>query len=260
MSKLAGKTAIITGGSAGIGRAIATSFADHGARIVITSRSFDRASSVADTIRDNGGEAIGLAADVADYEAMTNLVAATVDEFGRLDVMVNNAGMTVIEPAESFDPADWRRVIDVDLTGVFFGCQLAAQQMIDQGDGGAILNISSMLGEMGLKERSAYCAAKGGVNNLTRTLAVEWAPHDIAVNALAPGYIHTAITDQTQASAGYTEDDIKKRTPAARFGTPEEMAACARFLVSADTFVTGEILTADGGWSVDAWRYWEDRG
>ena len=259
MSALDGKTAVVTGGSKGIGRAIAASFAAQGAAVVVTSRSADRATDAAAEIQDEGGEAIGRAADVADYDAMEQLIAGTVTEYGRLDVMVNNAGMTVIEPATTFDPDDWRRVIDVDLTGVFFGSQLAARQMIDQGNGGAILNISSMMGKMGLARRAAYCAAKGGVDNLTRTLAVEWAPYDISVNALAPGYIHTDITDQTQDSAGYTEDDIRKRTPMERFGTPEEMAECATFLVSGTNFVTGEVLTADGGWTADAWRYEEDR-
>lgn len=259
MSDMNGTTAVVTGGSSGIGRAIAGEFVERGARVVVTSRSADRAERAAAELREEGGEVTGLAADVADHDAMEGLIEATVDTYDRLDVMVNNAGMTVIEPATTLDPEDWRRVIDVDLTGVFFGSRLAARQMIDQGDGGAILNVSSMMGSMGLKLRAAYCAAKGGVDNLTRTLAVEWAPHGIAVNALAPGYIHTEITDQTQDSAGYTIEDVEKRTPMERFGEPEEMARCAAFLVAGDTFVTGEILTADGGWSADAWRYWDDR-
>jgi NAD(P)-dependent dehydrogenase (short-subunit alcohol dehydrogenase family) len=174
--------------------------------------------------------------------------------------MVNNAGITNIQPAEDFDPEQWREVIDVDLNGVFFGAQVAANQMIDQGEGGAILNISSMMGDMGFKMRAPYCAAKGGVDNLTQTLAVEWADHDIAVNALAPGFIYTDITDQTQDSAGYTNEDVRKRTPMARFGSLEEMTECALFLVSRNNYVTGEVLNADGGWTADAWRYWDDRG
>lgn len=259
MSSLAGQTAIITGASKGIGKGIAAEFVDAGANVVVNSRSQERADEAAAAITEDGGNAIGVAADVTEYDAVQGLVEAAVDAYGSLDIMINNAGMTVITPAEEFDPADWRQVIDVDLTGVFFGSQLAAEQMIAQGTGGSILNVSSMMGEMGLKMRSAYCAAKGGVNNLTRTLAVEWAPHDITVNALAPGYIRTDITEQTQQSAGYTERDIQTRTPMERFGTVEEMASCAAFLVAQDNFVTGEVLTADGGWTADAWRYWEDR-
>jgi 3-oxoacyl-[acyl-carrier protein] reductase len=125
--------------------------------------------------------------------------------------------------------------------------------MIEQGSGGAILNVSSIMGELGLHQRAPYCAAKAGVNNLTRTLAVEWAPHGIHVNALAPGFVRTDITDQTQSSADYTDEDIRRRTPLGRFGTLEEMAECATFLVGTDHYVTGEVLHADGGWTAYAW-------
>ncbi|MFC6723537.1 SDR family NAD(P)-dependent oxidoreductase [Halobium palmae] len=251
--KLSDETAIVTGSSDGIGEAIAKRFAAEGANVVTNSRSRDRAETVAEEIRDDGGTAIAVEADVTEHDAVRNLVDAAVDEFGTLDVMVNNAGTTTVAPAEEFDPDEWRRIVDVDLNGVFFGAQLAGRRMIEQGTGGSILNVSSMMGEQGLHERSAYCAAKGGVNNLTRTLAVEWAEHDIHVNALAPGFIRTDITDQTQSAADYTDEDIRERTPFDRFGTPEEMAECATFLVGGDHFVTGEILRADGGWTPFAW-------
>ncbi|MDX1745067.1 MAG: SDR family oxidoreductase, partial [Halobacteriales archaeon] len=134
----------------------------------------------------------------------------------------------------------------------------AARQLIDQGEGGAIVNISSMVGHQGLQQRSPYCASKGGVDNLTRTLAVEWADHDITVNALAPGYIETEITAQTMGDAGYTMEDIERRTPLGRWGTLDEMAECALFLASRNNYVTGEILTADGGWSAFAWGARDD--
>ena len=251
--RLSGQTAIVTGSSSGIGRAIAHRFAVEGANVVTNSRSRERAMETAEAIRDAGGTAVAVESDVTDYENMTSLVEATVDEFGSLDVMVNNAGVTTIGQAELFDPEDWRQVIDVDLTGVFFGSQLAGRQMIEQGSGGAILNISSMLGEQGLQGRAPYCAAKAGVNNLTRTLAIEWASHEIFVNALAPGFIQTDITEQTRSSANYTNEDICKRTPLDRFGTLEEIAECATFLVGNDHFVTGEVLRADGGWTAYAW-------
>lgn len=251
--KLSGQTAVVTGSSTGIGAAIAKQFAKEGANVVTNSRSLDRAETTAAEIRDAGGTAVAVESDVAEYEAMESLVEATVEEFGSLDIMVNNAGLTKIGPAEEIDPSDWRHVIDVDLTGVFFGAQLAGRQMIAQGTGGSILNVSSMLGEQGLQKRAPYCAAKAGVNNLTRTLAVEWAPHEIYVNGLAPGFIRTDITEQTQSSADYTDDDIRNRTPLDRFGSLEEMANCATFLVSNDHYVTGEILRADGGWTAYAW-------
>lgn len=251
--RLAGRTAIVTGSSAGIGAAIAKRFAEEGANVVTNSRSLERAEQTASEIREAGGTAIAVEADVTDYEAVESLVDTAVAEFGRLDVMVNNAGLTRIGPAEEIDPADWRTAIDVDLTGVFFGAQLAGRQMIEQDAGGSILNVSSMMGEQGLVKRAPYCAAKAGVNNLTRTLAVEWAQHDIYVNALAPGFIKTDITDQTQSSADYTDEDIRDRTPLGRYGTHEEMATCATFLVGRDHYVTGEILRADGAWTPNAW-------
>ncbi|NHN60710.1 MULTISPECIES: SDR family NAD(P)-dependent oxidoreductase [Halorussus] len=251
--RLSGETAIVTGSSQGIGKGIAERFAAEGANVVVNSRSADRAESVAADIEEAGGTAIGVEADVTDEDEMAALVETTVEEFGRLDVMVNNAGVTTLGPAEEFDVEEWRKVVDVDLVGTFIGCQAAGRQMIEQDGEGAILNISSLMGGRGLQLRSPYCASKAGVNNLTRTLAVEWAEHDVYVNALAPGFIWTEITDQTQSSGGYTDDDIRDRTPLHRFGTVEEMAECALFLVGRNNFVTGEVLTADGGWQAYGW-------
>ncbi|MFC6734210.1 MULTISPECIES: SDR family NAD(P)-dependent oxidoreductase [unclassified Haladaptatus] len=248
-----GQTAIVTGSSKGIGKAIAMKFAAEGANVVTNSRSYERAAETSEEIEAAGGTALPVETDVSDPDSVAALVDATVERFGRLDVMVNNAGMTIIGPAEEMDPADWQKVIDVDLSGVFYGSQAAGRQLIEQGDGGAIVNVSSMMGSMGLDRRTPYCAAKGGVDNMTRTLAVEWAEHDIHVNALAPGYIRTAITDQSQASAGYTDQDIQNRTPLGRYGSTEEMANCVLFLAAQNNFVTGEVLTADGGWSAYAW-------
>jgi 3-oxoacyl-[acyl-carrier protein] reductase len=259
MRSISGQTTIITGASKGIGNAMAERFVDEGANVVVNSRSQERADEAAAEIASNGS-AVGIAADMSEYEDVKKLVDGAAEEFGSVDIMINNAGITNIGPAEKLSPEEWREVIDVNLNGVFFGSQVAGERMIEQGDGGAILNISSMMGDMGFKMRSPYCAAKGGVNNLTQTLAVEWADYDICVNALAPGFIYTNITDQTQDSAGYTDEDVRKRTPMNRYGSLKEMTECALFLVSRDNYVTGEILNADGGFSADAWRYWADRG
>ncbi|GAA0271124.1 SDR family NAD(P)-dependent oxidoreductase [Halobacterium noricense] len=251
--RLSGDTAIITGSSQGIGKGIAEHFAAEGANVVVNSRSQERAEEAAAAIEADGGTAIGVEADVTDEDEMEALVQTTVEEFGSLDVFVNNAGVTTLGPAEEFDIDDWREVVNVDLVGTFVGCQAAGRQMIAQDEGGAILNMSSLMGGRGLQLRSPYCASKAGVNNLTQTLAVEWAEHDIHVNALAPGFIWTEITEQTQGSAGYTNDDIRDRTPLGRFGTVDEMAECALFLVSRNNFVTGEVLYADGGWQAYGW-------
>ncbi|PSP45034.1 short-chain dehydrogenase [Halobacteriales archaeon QH_6_64_20] len=250
-----GETAIVTGSSKGIGKEIATAFAREGANVVTNSRSDDRAAAAAAEIREDveGASILAVECDVTEPESVSALVDATVEEFGALDVMVNNAGMTIVDPAEEQSPESWQRVIDVDLSGVFYGSQAAGRRMIERGTGGAVVNVSSMMGRMGLGGRAPYCAAKAGVDNLTRTLAVEWAEHDVHVNALAPGYVHTAITDQSMESAGYTAEEVRNRTPLDRFGTPEEMAECALFLASRNNFVTGEVLTADGGWTAFAW-------
>ena len=253
MGDMDGQTAIVTGSSSGIGKAIAERFAEEGASVVTNSRSEERAEAAAEEIREAGGSAVGAAADVSDYDAVEGLVDAAVEEFGGLDVLVNNAGHTITGPSEELAIEDWRSVVDVDLSGVYYCSRAAGRRFIDQGDGGAIVNVSSMMGHQGLHKRAAYCAAKAGVDNLTRTLAVEWAEHEIYVNSLAPGYIRTPITDQTMETAGYDEEDIQNRTPLGRFGSLEEMAECALFLASRNNFVTGEVLTADGGWTAFAW-------
>lgn len=253
MERLTDRTAVVTGSSGGIGKAIAERFAAEGANVVTNSRARERAEAAATTIRESGGAAIGIEADVSDPDAVDRLVAGAINEFGRIDIMVNNAGYNVIAPAEEFAPADWQAVLDVNLSGTFFGAQAAARRMIEQGDGGQIINISSMMGAQGLHQRAAYCASKAGINNLTRVCAVEWGGHDIQVNALAPGYIRSEMTDEAMAGAGFTEQDVRDRTPLDRWGRLDEMATCAAFLAAGEHFMSGEVLTADGGWSAFAW-------
>ncbi|QRV17957.1 SDR family oxidoreductase (plasmid) [Haloterrigena salifodinae] len=246
-------TVIVTGSSKGIGKALAERFAAEGANVVVNSRDGARAEAVAEEIVADGGTAAGIEADVSDRDEVQALVDGAVDAFGSLDVMVNNAGNTVIAPALEMDPGDWRNVIEVNLTGVFFGMQAAGQRMVEQGTGGQIVNISSMIGQQGFAQRAPYCASKAGVDNLTRVFATELADHDIQVNALAPGFIRTDITEQTQDAAGYTDEDVHRRAPLGRFGTMEEVANCVRFLAAGDHYITGEVLRADGGWMADAW-------
>lgn len=251
--ELSDRTAIITGASSGIGNAIAAELAADGANVAITSRAKARAQEAAADLETTSGRAIGVQADVTDPDSVTGMVEATIAEFGRLDIMVNNAGINIRGPAEEFDPGDWQEVIDVNLSGVFYGSKAAGRQMIVQGDGGHIVNVSSIMGEVGLHERAAYSASKGGVNNLTRTLAVEWAEHDIHVNAIAPGYIRTEMTEDALSDVGFTDENVRNRTPLGRWGTPREVATSVRFLVRGGHFVTGEILHADGGWLAFAW-------
>ncbi|WP_247000756.1 SDR family NAD(P)-dependent oxidoreductase [Halosolutus gelatinilyticus] len=247
------RTVIVTGSTRGLGKRIATRFAENGDNAVICSRSIEDCERVVDSIEANGGSAHAVEVDVSEKPSVETLIDETVDRFGRLDVLVNNAGINIRGPAEEISPEDWQQVVDVNLTGSFFCAQAAGARMIEQGDGGSIVNISSMMGSMGQQDRTPYNTTKGGVNNLTRCLAVEWAEHDIQVNALAPGYIMTEMVEQAQDETGFDKQDIRDRTPLDRFGTPDEVATCVEFLASRDNFVTGEVLTADGGWTAFGW-------
>lgn len=246
-----GKTAVVTGSSSGIGFAIARHLADEGANVVVNSRSRDRAVAAADEI--DSGAVLPVEADVTDYDSLRSLVDRAVEEFGSLDVWVNNAGINLRGPAEEISLDDWQTVIDVNLTGTFYGARVAGKRMIEQGTGGNIVNISSMMGEQGQTGRTPYNTSKGGVNNLTRCLAVEWAEHDVHVNAVAPGYIRTEMVDDARDQIGFDEQDVVDRTPLGRFGTVDEVANCVAFLAEGDHFMTGEILHPDGGWLSFGW-------
>ncbi|GAA0238230.1 SDR family NAD(P)-dependent oxidoreductase [Haladaptatus pallidirubidus] len=252
-SSLRGKTAVVTGSSSGIGFAIAREFASRGANVVVNSRSQERAADAVTNIADESGDTIPIEADVTDPDSLHSLIDQTVSEYGSLDIWVNNAGINIRGPAEEMSLEDWQRVIDVNLTGAFSGAQLAGKRMIEQGTGGSIINVSSMMGEQGQTGRTPYNTSKGGVNNLTRCLAVEWAEHDIQVNAIAPGYIRTEMVDDAQDQIGFDEQDVVDRTPLGRFGTVEEVANCAVFLAEGEHFMTGEILHPDGGWLSFGW-------
>jgi len=268
MSDIDGKTAIVTGSSSGIGEAIAHACAQAGANVVTNSRAQERADATASTIRQDGGTALAVEADVSDRADAQALVDAAVDEFGTVDIMVNNAGISNITPILEMSEGEWQEVIDVNLTGVFFGAQAAGQRMREGDTNGQIINVSSIFGSIGVQGRGPYNASKGGVNNLTRCLAVELAEHDIQVNALAPGFIRTELDEQTRESSdedetldeddwpyyGYDDQHIRNRTPMNRFGTLEEMANCALFLAAGDHYMTGEILHADGGWRAFGWN------
>ena len=177
--------------------------------------------------------------------------------------MINNAGTTVEKPLFEQTPEDWQRVLNVNLSGTFFGSQVAGRRMAEQGTGGQIVNMSSMFGSVGIQGRAPYNASKGAIENLTRCLAVELAEYEIGVNALAPGYVRTALAaapwedsikeDHDWPYYGYTEEHVRNRTPLGRFGTLEEIANCATFLAAGDHYMTGEVLHADGGWLAFGW-------
>lgn len=246
--RLRERVAVITGSSMGIGEAIAWAYAREGARIVVNSRSPERGEGVARALRDGGHDAIAVAGDVRERSTADRLAAAAQQRWNRLDVFVNNAGTSMIGPSETLLEDGWRLTIDTNLTGAFFCAQAAARVMIPQRRG-VILNVSSILGEVGLPKRAAYCASKHGLIGLTKVLATEWARHGIRVVSIDPAYIKTPMDVHDQVSGDYSDADIERRTPAGRFGTVEEVARAATFLASDEaSYITGSCVTVDGGW------------
>ena len=247
--KLNNKVAIITGASKGIGKGIAIRYAREGAKVVVASRSMDLLSTIADEINSKGGKALALKVDVRRSESMQGVVDKAVEKFGRLDIMVNNAGISMAHPSEELTPEDWTRAVETDLFGVFYGCQSAGRQMIQQG-GGCIINITSIYGIVAAPMRAAYCASKAAGNMLTKLLASEWAAKKIRVNAIAPGYIRTELVQGVIDKGILPVDAIEKRTPQGRIGEVEDVLGAAVYLASEEaSFVTGSILTVDGGWT-----------
>lgn len=248
--RLQGKVAIVTGSATGIGRACAMGMAREGAAVTIDYiGSADDANQVVAEIEKNGGKALAVEADVTNQDQMQNLVDQTVQTFGRLDIMQNNAGYEKKIPFLDMPLDVYRRVIDINLTGTWIGSQIAARQMVKQGDGGRIINTSSIHEEITMPTNAPYCAAKGGIRMLMRTIAVELAPHKITVNNIAPGAIFTPIDADIEANPEL-ENQLMSEIPLRRWGQPEEIANLAIFLASDDaSYITGATYFIDGGMS-----------
>lgn len=242
--RLAGKVAVVTGSTRGIGRAIAERFVAEGARVVVNSRSAGSAEAAALEI---GGETVGVTADVGSAAGAQRVVDGALDAFGGLDVMVCNAGMAMPRDALEISEDDWQRTLDVDLSGVFFCAQRAARVMLKRGRG-AIVTISSLQAFAPLARRVAYAAAKGGVVAMTRSLAAEWAP-SVRVNSVAPGYVATPMVRELVAQGRVDPEAVSRRTPFGRMAEPAEVASAVLFLASDEaSFITGETIMVDGGW------------
>ena len=246
MTQLAGRVALVTGGTRGIGRGIVQAMAKAGAAIIVTGRSEEAAEAVADEIRQAGGKAKGLGADLGDDRAVDELVPQAIEAFGGLDILVNNAGIDADAPALNYPLEDWRRVIRMDLEVPFRLCQAAGAHFIDQGRG-VIINVASVLGLRGLADACSYVAAKHGIVGVSKVLALEWAAKNVRVNVIAPGLIQTDMTKYVWTSE-YASHAID-RIPAKRIGQPKDIGGVAVFLASdAADFIHGEVIAVDGGY------------
>lgn len=241
---LKGKTAVVTGGSRGIGLAIARGMLDAGARVMIASRSQD---SVDAAVAELGAGACGFAADVSKESDVAALAEAAVAELGAVDILVNNAGINpYYKRTEHTELAEWQHIIDVNLTGVFLCTRAIGQGMLERGKG-AIVNITSVAAHQGLTRGAAYCAAKAGVEAMSKSLTQDWAARGVRVNNVAPGYVKTDLTAGLAANDAL-RGEIEDRTPMARLAAPEEMAGAVVFLASdAASYVSGATIAVDGG-------------
>lgn len=247
---LKGKVAIVTGASKGIGKGIAQRYSQEGATVVLASRSKDLLEPLAEEMTASGRRALALTADVRDAQSMENMVQRAVEEFGRVDIMVNNAGVSMTCPSEELTPADWENTLQTNLFGLFYGCQSAARQMIASDHEGCIINITSICGTCAIPQRAAYCASKAAANMLTKVLASEWAQHGIRVNAIAPGYIVTEMVQDFIDRDVLDVEALQRRTPMNRFGKVRELEGLAVFLAGPEAgFITGSVISADGGWA-----------
>jgi NAD(P)-dependent dehydrogenase (short-subunit alcohol dehydrogenase family) len=242
--------AVVTGAAQGIGRAVSETLAAEGHELVLCD--VREPAETLDALRAAGAEAHAVVGDVSE-DAYAARVAATVAErFGRADVLVNNAGISAIVPAEEIEPALWRRVLDVNLTGPFLLAQALGRPMLEAGSG-SIVNVASIAGLTGIADRAAYNASKHGLVGLTRTLAAEWGGRGVRVNAVCPGWVKTEMDVADQAGGGYTDADIVEQVPMARFATPDDIARAVAFLAdpAKSGFVNGVMLPVDGGWTSD---------
>lgn len=244
--KLEGKVALVTGASTGLGAAIASALAESGANVACHGNTHAPDSTCA-AVTNTGREALTLIGDFSNRETPRNLIGDTIEHFGRLDILVNNAGTIRRAPATDYSEEDWATVIEVNLSSVFRMAQLAGRHMIERG-GGKILNIASLLSFQGGITVPAYAASKGGVAQLTKALANEWAAKNINVNAIAPGYMRTDNTTALQQDETRSRQ-ILERIPAGRWGEARDLGGAAVFLCSsASDYVNGHVLVVDGGW------------
>jgi NAD(P)-dependent dehydrogenase (short-subunit alcohol dehydrogenase family) len=243
---LEGKVAVVTGGTSGIGRALSLGLAEAGADVVATARRQQQVDDTAKEIEARGRQALRLASDVGDRASLEKLLAATLERFGKVDILVNCAGMIKRTPTLDLPEAEWNNILNTNLTGTLRACQVFGRHMLERGYG-RIINIASLNSFVALSEVAAYAASKAGVASLTRSLAVEWSKKGVTVNAVAPGVFRTDLNAQLLDSTPRGKE-LLMRTPMGRFGKTEELIGAVVYLASdSASFVTGQILVVDGG-------------
>jgi 2-deoxy-D-gluconate 3-dehydrogenase len=246
---LNGRVAIVTGGNGGIGLAMAKALAEAGAAVLIGGRSVDKNEQAVEEIEGAGGKASSMVADVLDEASGARLVAEAVSWYGRLDILVNNAGTNIRKRPQDYSLAEWHEVLDTNLTSAFL-CSRAAYPELKRNGAGKIVNIGSITSLLGGGHMAPYGASKGGIMQLTKALAVAWAPDNIQVNAILPGWIDTALTVRARAEIAGLNERVLARTPAARWGVPADLAGIAVLLASGGSdFITGAAIPVDGGYS-----------
>jgi 2-deoxy-D-gluconate 3-dehydrogenase len=247
---LKGRVAIVTGGNGGIGLGMARGLAAAGARVVIAARNADKSKTAVADLTSRGGEAYAIETDVADERSVARLVDATRQRAGRLDILVNNAGINIRKPVQDLALDEWRQVLDTNLTSAFLCCK-AAYPAFKAAGGGKVINIGSMMSLFGASFAPAYGSSKGGIVQLTKSMAVAWARDNIQVNAVLPGWIDTELTQNARREVTGLHDSVLRRTPAGRWGGIDDMSGVAVFLASAASdFVTGTAIPVDGGYSI----------
>jgi NAD(P)-dependent dehydrogenase (short-subunit alcohol dehydrogenase family) len=248
-ASLEGKVAWVTGAGRGTGLAIAEGLASRGVAVLLQARSREEVEAAAEKIRANGGQAEALVGSVTSTQAAAEAVRTVMDSWGRLDILVNNAGISpVMARTEELSDEAWSAVVDTNLSGVFYTCRAAATVMLPRRRG-SVINISSVHGTVGFPRLAAYSASKGAVELFTKTLALEWADRGVRVNAVAPGYLATRMTEGLRASDHHAQA-IRSKIPLGRFGTPEEVVGAVAYLGSDEaSYVTGSIMAVDGGWT-----------